>query len=59
MELPSLKGFNEFMIDYEKLSFKISHVDDETIKQNLVIIMPHPIPEKVYVMMKNKNYDMV
>jgi hypothetical protein len=54
MELVSLKGFNEFMTDYEKLVYCSGHADDEAIKQNLITRIPHPIPEKVYDMMKNK-----
>jgi hypothetical protein len=32
MELVSLKGFTEFMVDYEKLAYISGHVGDDTIK---------------------------
>jgi hypothetical protein len=47
MELVSLKGFNEFMMDYEKLSYTRNHVDDNAIKLNIITIIPYAILDKV------------
>jgi hypothetical protein len=57
IESVNLKGFNEFMTDYQKPAYRSGHTEDEAIKQNLITKMPHPIPKKVYVMMKNTNHN--
>jgi hypothetical protein len=45
----SLKGFNEFMTDYEKLSYTRNHVYDNAIKLNIITIIPYPILDKVHI----------
>jgi hypothetical protein len=47
------------MTNYEKLPYRSGHVEVEAIKQNLITRMPLPIPEKVYVILKNKGCDIV
>jgi hypothetical protein len=49
MELVSLKGFNEFMRGYEKLSYTRNHVDDNEIKLNIIKIIPYSILDKVHI----------
>jgi hypothetical protein len=49
MELVSLKGFNEFMRYYEKLSYTSNHVDDNEIKLNIITIIPYSILDKVHI----------
>jgi len=49
MELVSLKGFNEFMRDYEKLSYTSNEVDDNEIKLNIITIIPYSILDKVHI----------
>jgi hypothetical protein len=49
MELVSLKEFNEFTRDYEKLSYTSNHVDDNEIKLNIIIIIPYSILDKVHI----------
>jgi hypothetical protein len=54
MELVSLKGFNEFMKEYERLPYRSGHAEDNSIKLILITRIPNPIPEKVHVMLVNK-----
>ena len=43
LELVSLKEFNEFSVDYKKLSYMSGHVYDDAIKLNVINMIPSPI----------------